>query len=211
MSHTAFAEGSVRGFLHEPESSGEHTLVLTHGAGGNCQMQLLVAVASAFAAVGIRVLRFDLPFRQKRASGPPSPGSAAGDQAGIRAALQAMRSRTPGRLFAGGQSYGGRQTSMLVAEDPVCADGLLLLSYPLHAPGSPKLRTEHFAAIRPPALFVHGTKDPFASPEELRAAVALIPSRIEVSLVEGAGHDLRSGSFDQNPVVIEPFVRLFDN
>ena len=43
------AEPAVRGFLHEPARPNTDALVLTHGAGANCQSKLLTAVANAFA------------------------------------------------------------------------------------------------------------------------------------------------------------------
>ncbi len=52
--------------LHRPEGPPRYGLVLTHGAGGNCDAPLLVAVATAFRAAGACVLRYDLPFRQNR-------------------------------------------------------------------------------------------------------------------------------------------------
>jgi hypothetical protein len=86
---------------------------------------------------------------------------------------------------------------MLAAEQPGIADSLLLLSYPLHPPNRPdQLRTGHFPGLRTPARFVHGTKDPFGSPEELREAMALIPAPTELIVVEGAGHDLARGKFE---------------
>src|SRR5512133_1293485 len=99
-----FYEGAVRGFLHRPEQASADGLVLTHGAGGNAGMPLLAAVAEAFAAAGVTVLRCDLPFRQKRPHGPPSPAGAAGDRAGLREAVAAVRAIVPGRIFLGGQS-----------------------------------------------------------------------------------------------------------
>ena len=91
---------------------------------------------------------------------------------------------------------------MLAAEQPDVADSLLLLSYPLHPPNKPeKPRTEHFPALRTPSLFVHGTKDPFASIEELRIAIALIPAATNIVVVEGAGHDLEKGKFDVQPLL----------
>src|SRR5208283_483441 len=112
---------------------------------------------------GVCVLRYDLPFRQKRPHGPPSPSTSAADREGLRDAVAAMRAIVPGRVFLGGQSYGGRQASMLAAECPQLAAALLLLSYPLHPPGKPEQpRTAHFPALRTPSLFVHGPRDPFA-------------------------------------------------
>src|SRR5512141_671196 len=112
----------------------------------------------------------------------------------------------PGRAFLGGQSYCGIHASVLAAEDSAVTEGLLLLSYPLHPPGRPQqARTSHWPALRTPALFVHGPRDPFASSEELRAAVALIPALTRIVEVEGAGHGLRRGAWNATELVAEPF------
>jgi uncharacterized protein len=204
---TNFEIPRVRGFLHSPGKHSARGLVLTHGAGANSSAPLLVAVASAFCSAGFFVLRFDLPFRQRRAFGPPHPSAAAEDRNGIRAAIDAMRSLACDKVFAGGHSYGGRQTTLLAAEAPAVCEGLLLLSYPLHPPNKPaERRTVHFPALRVPALFIHGTADPFGTPDEMRAAVKLIPSRSELIFVDRAGHDLRRGKFDIDKLIIERLV-----
>ena len=140
------------------------------------------------------VLRCDLPYRQSSPQGPPKPGSAERDREGLRHAILAMRQIAQGRIFLGGHSYGGRQSSILGASRPELAAGLLLLSYPLHPPRRPQqLRTQHFPELRIPALFVHGTRDPFGSEEELTEAVRLIPARTSLLFLAGAGHDLKVG------------------
>jgi predicted alpha/beta-hydrolase family hydrolase len=176
--------------------------VLTHGAGGNCRSPLLVAVAKAFAQAGLAVLRCDLPFRQQRPSGPPHPSKAAADRAGILTAIQALREVCAGDIYLGGHSYGGRQASMLAAEDPAIAPALLLLSYPLHPPAKPEqLRTAHFAALRTRTVFVHGVTDPFGTIEEMQSALQAIPAGTTLLTIPKAGHDLRHGRFDLAPVV----------
>jgi len=180
----------VRGFLHRPESPSGNFVVLTHGAGGNAQMALLQALAAQFAGAGLVVLRCDLPFRQVRRFGPPRPGDAGRDRLGLRNAVDAVRKFASGKAFLGGQSYGGRQASMLLAEEKI-AEGLLLLSYPLHAPGHPeKPRIEHLPKLHVPALFVHGTRDPFGTIDEIENARKLIPAKTELLVIDGAGHDL---------------------
>lgn len=197
-----FQTEGVRGFLHRPERATGAGLVLTHGAGGNCNAPLLVAAAAAFSAAGLHVLRIDLPFRQKRPSGPPSPAGAATDRDGLRLAVGALRTIVPGRMTLGGQSYGGRQATLLAADEPGLVEALLLFSYPLHPPGKPeRLRTEHFPRLRVSALFVQGTADPFGSIAELRLAVSAIPAPVQVMPIEGAGHDLRRGRFELGAVV----------
>jgi predicted alpha/beta-hydrolase family hydrolase len=181
----------VRGFLHLPETPNGDGLVLSHGAGSNAQAPLLRALAETFSANGCTILRCDLPYRQIRSFGPPGPGDAARDRAGIKNALGAIRKMASGRLFLGGHSYGGRQSSMLCAEDPEIASALLLLSYPLHPPRRPEQqRTQHLPDLRTPTFFVQGTRDPFGSITEIERALKMIPGKTKLLVVEGAGHDL---------------------
>ena len=181
----------VRGFLHQSATTARDGLVITHGAGSNSRAPLLATLAETFAAAGFTVLRCDLPYRQNRSYGPPRPGDAAHDREGLKNAVTALRNLVPGRVFLGGHSYGGRQSTMLCADQPCLVDGLLLLSYPLHPPRKPdQLRVQHLPKLQKPALFVHGTRDPFGSPEEMESAVSVIPARTRLVRIEGAGHDL---------------------
>ena len=182
---------AVRGFLHSPANPTGDALILTHGAGSSCTAPLLVALSEAFAGHGYVVLRCDLPFRQERRTGPPFPGNAERDRAGLRNAVAALRKNVSGRLFLGAHSYGGRQATMLCAAEPDLVSGLLLLSYPLHPPRkAEQLRIQHLPNLRTPSLFVHGTRDPFGTVEEITKALQLIPAKTELMKVEGAGHDL---------------------
>ncbi len=197
----------VRGFLHGPEGGSSDGLVLTHGAGANCNALLLVALAEAFCAAGVTVLRCDLPFRQARPQGPPPRGSAQRDQQGLRAAVESVR-RVAARVFLGGHSYGGRQASMLAAAEPGVAEALLLLSYPLHPPQRPnELRTAHFPRLETPALFVSGARDGFGSVAEMEAALKLIPGRTELVTIAGAGHELATKK--NRDAVAQRVVELF--
>jgi predicted alpha/beta-hydrolase family hydrolase len=187
-----FAEPpAVRGWLHQPVKKATAGIVLTHGASGNCNSALLIALCDVFAEQGVAALRCDLPYRQKRPGGPPSPSGTAMDRAGLARAAQSLRDEVTGPMYLGGSSYGGRQASMLAAEEPDITAGLLLLSYPLHPPGKPKaLRTEHFGGIRAPVLFAHGSKDVFGSEEEMRAAMKLLKVPAGLELFAGAAHGL---------------------
>jgi len=181
----------VRGWLHQPDAAPTGAIALFHGAGSNCKSPLLIAVAEAFRDAGWLAFRGDLPYRQERPTGPPR-GNSHHDRDGIRRVAEELRALAPGiPLCLAGQSYGGRQCSMLAAEDSAIADALLLLSYPLHPPGQPdKPRTDHFAALHVPALFAHGTRDPFGSIAEFETAIRLIPAKTELMTVEGGRHGL---------------------
>src|ERR1039458_4162611 len=138
---------AVRGWLHTPDAPNGDALILTHGAGSDCTAPLLVALSETFAGHGYLVLRCDLPFRREGRTGPPFPGNAERDRAGLRNAVAVLRKNVAGRIFLGGHSYGGRQSTILCAAEPdlvqpdsVKSDavkselvsGLLVLSYPLH-------------------------------------------------------------------------------
>lgn len=197
----------VRGFWHG--SARQAGLILTHGAGGNAQSGLLVALAECFSGAGFDVLRAELPFRQLRPYGPPRPSDGERDRAGLKHAVAVVRKLTSGQVFLGGQSYGGRQASMLVAEERI-AEGLVLLSYPLHAPSRPdQLRTAHLPKIQVPTLLVHGTRDPFGSIQEIEVAQKLIPARTTLVVVEGAGHDLGFKGKSKREELPEMVLRKF--
>lgn len=193
-------EPKVRGYLHVPETSNGTGLILTHGAGGNAQAPLLRALADTFSAAGVTVLRCDLPYRQARSFGPPGPADAARDRAGLKNAVVVLRTildfarnqeKEKRNIFLGGHSYGGRQSSMLCAQEPELVSGLLVLSYPLHPPRRPEQqRTQHLPDLHTPTLFVHGSRDPFGSTEQLERALKMIPARTKLITIEGAGHDL---------------------
>jgi predicted alpha/beta-hydrolase family hydrolase len=99
-------------------------------------------------------------------------------------------------FFAGGKSMGGRIASQAAAAGGLAPapSGLVCFGYPLHPPGKPaERRDRHLSHIAVPALFVHGTRDPFGTPEEMRAAVPLV-ARGTLHLVAGGDHSLQVGA-----------------
>ena len=190
-----FEAGTIGGWLHLPEDGNGDAILLTHGAGSDSNSALLVRLAEAFAEAGYVVLRYDLPFRHQKVKGPLTGVVSARDREGVAEAVASVKKHVKGKVFAGGHSYGGRMTAMMAAERHGMADGLVLLSYPLHPPKKPEQkRTTFFPEWKTPGLFVHGTKDPFGTIEELRESISLIPAATDVLVVEGAAHDLKRGA-----------------
>ena len=201
----------IAGVAHEPTGVPSGVVALTHGAGGNRESALLQQVCDERARRGWLAVRYNLPYRRRRPSGPPS-GSAATDRAGIVEAIAVCRGLADGPLIAGGHSYGGRQTSMVVAADeasPIEVDLLTLFSYPVHPPGKPERpRTEHLPDIRVPTVFIHGASDPFGTPREVSEAAAMIAAPTEVVEIAGARHDLRSRTLDVPALAVDAALRL---
>lgn len=197
----------IAGVAHEPDGTPVGVVALTHGAGGSRESPMLRAVCDEWASRGWLAVRYNLPFRRRRPKGPPS-GSSAGDIAGIVEAVAAVRTLADGPVVAGGHSYGGRLTSMAVA-DGLELDVLALFSYPLHPPGKPeRARTEHLPRITVPTVFTHGTADPFGTIDEIRPAAALIGAATEIVEITGARHDLGSKKLDVPALAVDGALRL---
>jgi predicted alpha/beta-hydrolase family hydrolase len=104
-----------------------------------------------------------------------------------RAALEAAGGARP---IIGGQSFGGRVASLVAADLPPA--GLVLLCYPLHAPGrqpSWEERTAHWPRITCPVLLLSGESDPFADIGLLQGAVKQLGDAALVTY-PGVGHGL---------------------
>ncbi len=124
-------------------------------------------VAEGVAGSGVRVIRFEFPYMQRRRKtgkgGAPDPQPVL-----TRSYLDTILELGGGaRLVVGGKSLGGRIASMVADEAAVL--GLVCLGYPFHPPGKPeKTRTKHLENLRTPTLILQGTRDRFGSPEEIR-------------------------------------------
>jgi uncharacterized protein len=199
---------AIAGVAHRPGGDPVGVVVLTHGAGGSRESPLLKRTCEEWANRGWLAVRYNLPYRRRRPKGPPS-GSATADRRGIVEAVEVVRELAGGPLIAGGHSYGGRLTSMAVADDGLVVDAMTLFSYPLHPPGKPeRARTEHLPRIGVPTVFTHGTSDPFGTIDELRAAAALIPAPTEIVEITGARHDLASKGLDVASLAVDAARRL---
>jgi predicted alpha/beta-hydrolase family hydrolase len=168
-------------------------VLLAPGAGSDRDHHTLVALERGLAPMHVE--RIDFPYRKAGRKAPdraPKLVEAVRNETEQLAAHLGCQSAD---LVIGGRSMGGRMCSMAVS-DGLPAAGLVLISYPLHPPGKPEaLRTDHFPVVTVPVLFVHGTRDPFGSPEELALASHAIAGPVSHIWVEGGRHDL-AGSDD---------------
>ncbi len=177
-------------------------LVIAPGAGGGREHSGLVAIDYALTAKGIAVDRIEFPGQAagKRRTDPPAVCIAT-----VRHAASELATRlgvTVGRIAVGGRSFGGRMSSMAVAEG-FAAQALVLVSYPLHPPDKPdQLRTGHFPNLKVPCLFVSGVRDAFATPDELERETGTIPGPVTLAFVSG-DHGLRKAESEVATIVAD--------
>lgn len=168
------------------------SVLLYPGAGSDSSHPSLVATEQVLAPH--RVVRADFPYRKQ---GRRAPDRAPVLLAAVRDEIAALPADEP--LVLGGRSMGGRMCSMIAAgadgaPRPRNLRGLVLVCYPLHPPGKPEsLRVEHLPAIDVPTLFISGTADAFATPDELVRWTATMSRKAKVVhlWLEGKGHDLK--------------------
>lgn len=161
-------------------------LVVAHGAGAGMDHPFLAGFCRAMAGHGVATVRFNFFYAS---SGRRTPDPEPGLRAAWMEASEGVRAMADGvPVLAGGKSLGGRIASMCVA-DGMAAAGLVFLGYPLHPPGKPeRLRVEHLERITVPMLFLQGTRDPFAQPEQLAKVIMELGERAEYVPVEGGDH-----------------------
>ena len=183
-------------------------LVLGHGAGAGQKHPWMRRVVDGLGRRGIEVVTFDFPYM---AAGRKVPDAPAVLEAAFREAWAQACRDGPGPFFAGGKSMGGRIASQVAAQDGLipAPSGLVYFGYPLHPPGKPAQRRDaHLPQIRVPMLFLHGTRDPFGSPDEMRRLAASLPG-VSLELIDGGDHSLaRSKSQDPKGESLEHAMDL---
>ena len=174
------------------------TLVLAHGAGAGHDDPWMRRVAQGLADRGVSVVTFNFPYRE---AGRKVPDQAPVLEEAYRTIWTEVAATVTGTMFAGGKSMGGRISAQVAAHQAFAPapHGLIFFGYPLHPPAKPaQRRDQHLPNVAAPMLFLSGTRDPFGSPNELRALVdglTLGAARtasmlVTLELFEGGDHSL---------------------
>ncbi len=181
-------KGEVSAILMRPPDA-THILVFGHGASSNMRTPMQQTIAEALAEQNIATFLYNFPYSEN--------GTARNSNATcvetIRNAVMAAHKAAPDlTLLAGGHSFGGRMTTTAQSEGPLeGVKGLVLSSYPLHAPGRPGIeRAAHLAAIKVPMLFHTGTRDEFATLDLWQPVVKKLKTAT-LHLIDTANHSYK--------------------
>jgi predicted alpha/beta-hydrolase family hydrolase len=167
----------------EPQGEPSWQFIYAPGAGSNIHDPFGVFATRQLVEHGVTCTRFQFPYQEARRESPDRPSVL---EAAWRAVIDSVRSSNS-RLVIGGRSMGGRIASQVVAAG-ADAQALALFAYPLHPPGKPEQRRDsHLHSIAIPVFFCSGTRDPFATPQELTDAAGLV-NGASLHLLEGADH-----------------------
>ena len=157
-------------------------------------------VALGLGRRGIATLRYQFPYMEKGSKRPDAPKVA---HAAVGAAVAEAGRHFPALpLVAGGRSFGGRMTSQAQALSPLPGvRGLAFLGFPLHPAKQPsRERGKHLLDVRIPMLFLQGTRDALAMPDQSEPMCAALGARATLRLFADADHSFhvpaRSGRTD---------------
>lgn len=203
--------GDISARLYQAAGGPLAWLILAPGAGAGHDHDFMVTFARAFASRGLNLVTFNFPYIE-RGRRVPDPNATL--EACWQAVIAAVHEKagTGTSIFAGGKSMGGRIASQVAAHKPQSSSfaphlvaprglaphlvaglsGLVFLGYPLHPPGRPdQRRTAHWPHVRVPALFIQGSRDPFASPEELREELPRFGGETRLLIVDDGDHSFK--------------------
>ena len=171
------ADREVSALLRPADGEHRATLTLGHGAGADMRHTSMVAIAEAFAGVGIATLRYNFPFKE---DGRNRVDAQAVSTETVAAALECAHQHADGPHLLGGHSFGGRMASHAVVDRDLDPAGLIFCSFPLHMPKKPATkRAEHLDSISAPMLFLSGTRDGMAERDLLNQVAARVDATVE--------------------------------
>lgn len=165
------------------------TLILAHGAGAPMGSPFMVFMADKISEAGFRVVLFNFDYMkravaEKRRFPPDRPEKL------LSKWQQVISEFQDSRLVLGGKSMGGRIASMLLAERPELAKGLVCLGYPFHPPGRPEvLRVAHLERVGCPALICQGERDALGNRHEIQGMA--FPENFEFFWLPDGDHSLK--------------------
>jgi predicted alpha/beta-hydrolase family hydrolase len=192
--------GNVSGELVIPENS-ECVMTLAHGAGAGMNHSFMLSLAKSLAEQNIGTLRFNFPFTEGKKGRPDPPAVAHKTVEAAIASAQKLFAKIP--LFVSGKSFGGRMTSQYLAAHPTDAvKGIIFYGFPLHPAGKPSIeRAEHLKNVKPPMLFLQGTRDELASWDLIESVCSSLPLATLVK-IEGADHSFKAGKKDIMEILV---------
>lgn len=190
--------------LEIPDEPPRCLFVFAHGAGAGMTHPFMEKLAHSLVGLKVGVVRFNFPYMQNKKSQTDKPEVA---QNCMIQVMQWARSKVPQvPLFIGGKSFGGRMSSHIPLSEVGIA-GLILVSYPFHAPGKPSAeRSVHFKSLTLPVLIIQGSKDTFATQPWADQALSWLPVH-QITWLDGYDHGLTN---KKNPQIFSQLAYIID-
>ena len=187
------AGGTVTARAYEAATPArDAALILAHGAGAGQESPFMIAFASALAGLGIDTITFNFPYIEQRRKVPDRRPVLEACYLAVIDQVRREVAAAQRSLFIGGKSMGGRIATYVATNAQLGLAGVVLLGYPLHAPGRPDERRDaHLPEVASPMLFVQGSRDAFGTPAELQPVMSALDERATLHVVSGGDHSFK--------------------
>jgi uncharacterized protein len=197
----------VSGIVCIPDSKTEEKavgVIIGHGAGNDMQEPMIVKVCEGLADAGHVTFRFNFLYREKGHKAPDSQAKLETTWRSVHQFFTTSLSYSFKTVIVGGKSMGGRVASQMAAAGKLSAHGLILLGYPLHAPGKKDmLRDSHLYEMNIPMLFFAGTRDTLCDLLLLKGVLNKLKASWDLMVIEGGDHSFhlpKSANFVQEDI-----------
>lgn len=182
----------VSGIICTPDSTPTDNavgVIIAHGAGNDMHEPMIVKVCEILADSGHVTLRFNFLYREKGQKAPDHQAKLETTWECVHRFFIESLPYTFKALIVGGKSMGGRVASQMAAAGKLPAHGLILLGYPLHAPGKKDtLRDSHLYEMNIPMLFFAGTRDTLCDLSLLNGVLVRLKTSWDLMIIEGGDH-----------------------
>ena len=165
-------------------------VAIAHDVGDSMEGELVKGLHEHLAEHGYLCVRFNFPYVEAGKKRPdPLPTLERSYRSALKQLLRGAE-ETPAHLILIGFGLGGRVASQGVAGG-IKADGLVLLSFPLHPSGKPgQQKPGAVYRIICPMLFVQGTRDPTCKLERLQELLLKIGAPTKLHVIQDANHTM---------------------
>jgi uncharacterized protein len=186
------AEERVSAVICTPDNEPDNKavgVIIAHGAANNMEEPLIVAVCEGLAHAGYVTLRFNFIYSEKAQKSPDSQAKLETTWKSIHSFFTESLPYKFKRVIVGGKSMGGRVASQMAATGNLPTHGLILLGYPLHAPGKKEtLRDSHLYEMNIPMLFFAGTRDTLCDLSLLKDVLNKLKASWDLMVIDGGDH-----------------------
>ncbi|WP_448567484.1 alpha/beta family hydrolase [Thalassotalea ganghwensis] len=176
--------------INTPECDIKATVVFAHGAGADKESDFLEVVTKRLIDAGIKVIRFNFPYMDKRAvDGKRRPPDRMPTLIGcMEEVITEHLADKP--LFLMGKSMGSRVAATITQQGTFPISGVIALGYPFHPQKKPeKLRLTPLQNHNVPVLIVQGERDPLGNQQEI--ANYELSSTCQYLFLTDGDHDLK--------------------
>ncbi|WP_031435227.1 alpha/beta hydrolase family protein [Methylomarinum vadi] len=166
-------------------------LLIAPGAGKDMHSDFISHLHEGIAEYNIMTVKFNFPYLEQGRAAPNTPSVLEDTWLAVIDAVMAQTGFPREKIFLSGKSMGGRYATLLAAKMDGFA-GIILYSYPLHAPGKThKPRSEDLNSVHSPMVFFQGSRDSLCELDVFRPILDNLPTQPELNVIEGGDHSFK--------------------